>query len=64
MDDGKVVVWVEGKGKEKEIIWKKESEVSTAEYKKHIDGGIVSMSIDEEGNLRIDKHHPNIRMPR
>lgn len=65
ISDEQVVVWVEGKGKEKEIIWKRASEVSESEYSKHIEGGIVTLSVDKEtGTLRIDKHDSKIRMPR
>jgi len=32
ISDGQVVAWVEGKGKEKEIIWKRASEVSEGQY--------------------------------
>ena len=63
LKDENVVAWVEGKGKEKEIIWKKASELNKKEYSKLLEGGIVTLGV-KRGYLTIEKHDEKVRVPR
>lgn len=70
--DERILAWVEGSGSGKDIVWKKEADSKSDQFKSFFQKhekkgeGIVSLAIDADDDsvLAVDQHHPKQRMPR